>query len=113
VSDVRRPTSHATWLAWPYKLHLNAAGDKKGKPGKKKQPADDATTAKAAAGPQLYDVSQDPKETTNLAAEKPELVAKLTDELTAWRASVETSLAGGDYADPTAPSTPAAKKRKK
>ncbi|MBN8626449.1 MAG: sulfatase-like hydrolase/transferase [Planctomycetes bacterium] len=113
VSDVRRPTSHATWLAWPYKLHLNAAGDQKGKPGKKKRPADAATTVNAVAGPQLYDVSQDPKETTNLAAEKPQLVAKLTDELTAWRASVEKSLAGGDYEGAAATSAPAAKKQKK
>ena len=49
----------------------------------------------------LYDVSKDPKETTDLAAQQPERVARMRAELEAWKESVEKSLAGGDY-PPTA-----------
>ncbi len=55
----------------------------------------------------LYDVSKDPKETTDLAAQQPERVAKMTAALAAWKASVEKSLAGADYGtaaiEPVAP----------
>jgi hypothetical protein len=37
----------------------------------------------------FYNVSQDPKETTDLAAQKPARVAKMTAALEAWKASVE------------------------
>lgn len=46
----------------------------------------------------LYDVSKDPKETTDLAAQEPDRVAKMTAELEAWKASVTQSLTGADYA---------------
>ena len=46
----------------------------------------------------LYDVSKDPKETTDLAGQEPERVLKMTALLEAWKASVEKSLAGADYA---------------
>ena len=49
---------------------------------------------------QLYDVSKDPKETTDLAALEPERVAKMTAALQAWKASVEKSLTGADYIGP-------------
>ena len=45
----------------------------------------------------LYDVSKDPKETTDLAAQHPERVAKMKAELAAWKASALKSLAGDDY----------------
>jgi arylsulfatase A-like enzyme len=77
---------HAAWLDWPYKLHTNPAeGRKKAKGGAESVP------------PQLYDVSKDPKETTDLAAQEPERVARMTAALEAWKASVENSLAGADY----------------
>jgi arylsulfatase A-like enzyme len=38
-------------------------------------------------GPQLYDLSQDPGETTNLATQRPEIVQELQALLTATRAS--------------------------
>ncbi|WP_395740119.1 sulfatase-like hydrolase/transferase [Prosthecobacter sp.] len=80
---------HAALLEWPYKLHTNPAsgrGNKKNKKG-----------AAPMAATLLYDVSKDPKETTDLAAQEPERVAKMTAELNAWKASVEKSLAGADY----------------
>ena len=79
---------HAALLDWPYKLHTNpvAGRDKKSKTG------DEVISAV-----QLYDVSKDPKETTDLAAQEPERVAEMTAALEAWKASVERSLGGADY----------------
>ena len=79
---------HAALLDWPYKLHTDAitGRDKKGRKGGEVTPV------------LLYDVSKDPKETTDLAAQQPERVAKMTAALEARKASVERSLAGGDYA---------------
>jgi len=78
---------HAALLDWPYKLHLHAA-EKKDKAGRPGAPVPSVL---------LYDVSQDPKETTDLASAQPERVAKMTAALEAWQASVEKSLAGADY----------------
>jgi arylsulfatase A-like enzyme len=46
---------------------------------------------------ELYDLAADPKETTDLAGQKPEVVARLKPALEEWKASVENSLAGKDY----------------
>ena len=43
--------------------------------------------ASSETGPQLYDLSQDPGETTNLATQRPEIVQELQALLTATRAS--------------------------
>lgn len=48
-------------------------------------------------GCELYDLAADPAETKDLAAEKPELVARMKTQLEQWQASVERSLAGQDY----------------
>lgn len=77
---------HAALLDWPYKLHTDAVAGR-GKKGGEPVPA-----------VLLYDVSKDPKETTDLAAQQPERVAKMTAALVAWKASVEKSLGGADYA---------------
>jgi len=96
-SSARSPQSHAALLDWPYKLHANPAagrgskGDKAGK-GKK-----GGTSDEALPGVLLYDVSKDPKETTDLAAQDPARVAGMTAALEAWKASVTNSLAGADY----------------
>jgi hypothetical protein len=45
----------------------------------------------------LYDVSADPKETKDLAADQPEKIKAMVAELNAWKASVLNSLAGNDY----------------
>ena len=79
---------HAALLDWPYKLHTNPVAGRANPGGK----AGDALPTTV-----LYDVSKDPKETTNLAAQEPERVAKMQAALEAWKASVEKSLAGADY----------------
>jgi arylsulfatase A-like enzyme len=91
-ADARRPTAHAALLDWPYKLHLDAS-NARGKRGN------------ASGGDVkpvlLYDVSKDPNETTDLASQQPERIAKMTAALNTWKTSVEKSLAGADY-----PATP-------
>jgi hypothetical protein len=87
VAAINRPGSHAALLDWPYKLHTApvGAGGKKGGVSGPVEPV------------MLFDVSKDPKETTNLAAQQPERVEKMTAELAAWKTSVEKSLGGADY----------------
>lgn len=103
VAQISRPGSHAALLDWPYKLHTDASANrgKKGAVGGEVKPV------------LLYDVSKDPNETTDLAKQQPERVAKMTAELTAWKASVEKSLAGGDYGAPLGEPVPKAKKASK
>jgi len=52
-----------------------------------------------AADFQLYDLAEDPYETVDLAAERPDRVADLRDWLGEWQASCERSRAGADYAE--------------
>ena len=54
---------------------------------------------RAKTGPrsELYDLIEDPRETTNIAAQHPEIVRRMTDQLHAWQRSVERSLSGADY----------------
>ena len=101
VAQINKPASHATWLDWPYKLHTNAGGAR-GKKG-----AVDGEVKPVL----LYDVSADPKETTDLAAKEPERVTKMTAALAEWKVSVEKSLAGADYGG--APTEVVPKKKKK
>jgi arylsulfatase A-like enzyme len=86
-ADARRPTAHATLLDWPYKLHTDATAGR-GKKG--------STVGGEVKPVLLFDVSKDANETTDLAAQQPERVAKMTAALAAWKASVEKSLAGAD-----------------
>ena len=81
---------HAALLDWPYKLHTNPVAENKKK---------NRTGGEALPTVLLYDVSKDPKETTDLAAQEPERVAKMTATLEAWKASVEKSLSGADYGE--------------
>ncbi len=46
---------------------------------------------------ELYDIVNDPKETTDIAAQHPGIVKKMAEELARWRASCKRSLAGEDY----------------
>lgn len=93
---------HAALLDWPYKLHTNPAAE-----SKKKNRTGGETLPVAC----LYDVSKDPKETMDLAAQEPERVAEMTATLEAWKASVEKSLSGADYGEQR--TVPVGKKRKK
>ncbi len=95
-------TGHAAWLDWPYKLHTKPVTTRY---TKSKEDRD----LPAAL---LYDLSRDPKETTDLAAQEPDRVAKMTAALAAWQASVEKSLTGADYGGPPTDLVPARKKGK-
>ena len=46
---------------------------------------------------ELFDITADPNETTNLAATRPTIVSDMRAELTTWQISVEKSLSGNDY----------------
>jgi arylsulfatase A-like enzyme len=105
IGHADQPTSHATLLSWPYKLHLNARMEGN---AKRKKKAPDAGTAPVL----LYDVSKDPNETTDLAKQEPERVAQMTAELNTWKASVLKSLSGADYGKDGPDLTPKVGKKK-
>jgi len=46
---------------------------------------------------QLYDLTVDPNETRDLSAERPEVAARLRQQLLAWNTGVDASFAGRDY----------------
>ncbi|MGB7328246.1 MAG: sulfatase-like hydrolase/transferase [Rubripirellula sp.] len=46
---------------------------------------------------QLYDLTKDPSETTDLAAQTPEIVEQMTEELMDWNRSVQSSFEGAEY----------------
>lgn len=46
---------------------------------------------------ELFDLLADPKETTDVSREHPEIVARMAEQLHAWQRSVERSLSGADY----------------
>ena len=96
-------TGHAAWLDWPYKLHIKPVTTRY---TKSKLDRDLPATL-------LYDVSKDPKETTDLAAQEPERVTKMTAALQTWKTSVEKSLTGADYGGQPLEIAPKAKNRNK
>ena len=71
---------HSAWLDWPWKLHRIE--------NKKTQ---EITW-------ELYNLVNDPDESTVLLAEQPERVAEMQKNLEDWLESVVRSLNGGDYA---------------
>lgn len=99
IADARRDEAHTTLIDWPYKLHLNAVERKGKKEGKDKKGSKEGQIASVL----LYDVSQDPKETTDLAAQHPDRVKQMTAALETWKASVRQSLAGKDFDPPLSP----------
>ena len=72
---------------WPAKLYVNATPDHN---EKVKSQVNSFQTL-------LCDVSKDANETQNLAAQEPELVAKMIAAIATWKASVEARLSGADY----------------
>ena len=102
VARLGQDNPHAALIDWPYKLHIDANRAKGKKRGE--QPA---------ASVLLYDLSQDPKETTDISAQQPDRVAKMTTTLAAWKESALKSLSGGDYEPgPGAPANPDANSKK-
>ena len=68
---------HAAWLDWPWKLHrIETRGPVK---------------------IELYNLTDDPRESRDLAARDPDRVKSLRDPLEAWLSSVVRSLNGKDY----------------
>lgn len=53
--------------------------------------------AKSGGRLELYDLLADPNETNDLAAQHPDIVRRMTEQLHAWQRSVERSLSGADY----------------
>ena len=47
---------------------------------------------------ELYDIVDDPPESTNLATQYPEIVSRMAQELAAWRQSVAKSIEGDEDA---------------
>ncbi len=56
-----------------------------------------AAGRRGAAAVELYDLSSDPNEKADIAAQHPEIVQRMTAELHQWQRSVERSLSGADY----------------
>ena len=48
---------------------------------------------------ELFDLASDPRETTDLAGDRPEELARLRELVEAWNSSVDASAAGRDYPD--------------
>lgn len=69
---------HAAWLDWPWKLHRRAS--KNGK-----------------VNLELYNLVEDPDESSNVLDEHPDRVDQMTSELEEWQTSVLNSLNGKDY----------------
>ncbi|MEI8044601.1 MAG: sulfatase-like hydrolase/transferase, partial [Verrucomicrobiota bacterium] len=80
---------HAALLDWPYKLHTDSKIPR--------NPDQGTNASKRTADVLLYDVSKDPKETTDLAAQEPERVKRMIATLNTWKESVDRSLGGADY----------------
>ncbi|MEQ9411775.1 MAG: sulfatase-like hydrolase/transferase [Fuerstiella sp.] len=72
---------HAAWLDWPWKLHRIAGGRKN---------ADSVSF-------ELYNLADDPMETTDLAAGESQRVQAMQKQLDTWQTSVIDSLNGSDY----------------
>jgi hypothetical protein len=56
-----------------------------------------STGDRAGVVSELYDLLDDPREATDIAAKHPDIVRRMTDALRAWQRSVERSLTGSDY----------------
>ena len=86
IARLGQDNAHAALIDWPYKLHRNANFGR-GKKG----------SSQPAAPVLLFDLSKDPHETTDLAAQQPDRVAQMTAKLETWKTSALQSLAGADY----------------
>lgn len=78
----------AAWTGSRYKLLLDFGGRHKD--------MDDVLTP-VTENVSLFDLENDPMETTNVADKHPEIVEQMMQELHKWQASVERSLTGAEY----------------
>lgn len=76
-----RHPGHAAWTDWPWKLHKITKA--KGQNERVRW--------------ELYNLSTDPDESTNIADDQPDRVASMQQALNQWLASVVDSLNGKDY----------------
>ena len=75
--DMKDLEGHAAWNDWPWKLHRIERKDK--------------------ITYELYDLTKDPMETSDLRDKEPARVAKMKTSLESWQRSVLKSWAGKDY----------------
>jgi len=75
--DLSDLEGHAAWNEWPWKLHRIERKDK--------------------VTYELYDLSKDSMETTDLSEKEPSRVARMKASLESWQRSVLNSWAGKDY----------------
>ena len=68
---------HAAWLEFPWKLHRIVDGDRQHF--------------------ELYNLEEDPEETTNLLLDNSDRARRMEDSLKAWQTSAMQSLNGKDY----------------
>ena len=76
-----------SWVGQRYKLIRNSSLER--------APHDNGSVPIAKI--ELYDLLEDAGETRNIADEHPDIVAKMTADLDAWRSSVDASAKGADY----------------
>ncbi len=78
-----------------YKLVGSTSTNRKGKKGKKRGDGSDA--ARSSSQFMLFDLVADPSESTDLAADEPQVVKRMAATLRQWQDSCATSLQGSDY----------------
>lgn len=87
---------HAAWISGDWKLHRIEPGKGRGK-GKKKKGKSSGKGQGRAVRWELYNLAEDRKETSNVAAQHPDRVQQMKSQLNAWLKSVVGSLNGEDY----------------
>jgi hypothetical protein len=83
----------AAWTDNRFKLHVSETAETAEAGGK----ANAKRKGRAGSGVQLFDLLADPREERDVAADHPEVAARMLRELHAWQRSVEVSLTGADY----------------
>lgn len=79
-----------------YKIVGSSAASRKGK--KNKNRGRDGDAVRSSSPFMLFDLVADPSESTELAAEQPQIVSRMAAALRQWQDSCDASLRGADYA---------------
>jgi len=88
--DLTEDSGPSAWINGRYKLHKGGQAREKEGPNPWRAGAEPNTW-------ELYDLVDDPAETTNIASKHPEIVKRMKAELENWLASVLRSNSGKDY----------------